>query len=106
MLFSLVGIPLTAGFMAKFYVVWAAINSGMWLLAIVLVISSVIGLYYYLRVVKTMLSPAENESTGTWISKPSRVGFVVLSVLCFLTIFLGVYPSQLIDLIQSISLSF
>ena len=106
MLFSLVGIPLTAGFMGKFYVVWAAISNGMWLLAIVLVISSVIGLYYYLKVIKTMLSTAENKSTGTWISKPSRMGMVVLSVLCILTIFLGVYPSQLIDLIQSISLSF
>jgi len=95
-----------AGFIGKFYVVWAAISNGMWLMAFVLVISSVIGLYYYLRVIKTMLSTPENNSTERWIKKPSRLGFIVLSVLCIFTILLGVFPSPLINLIQSVSLNF
>jgi NADH-quinone oxidoreductase subunit N len=106
MFFSLIGIPLTAGFIGKFYVLWAAISDDLWLLAIVLIISSVIGLYYYLRVIKTMLSRVDDQPLGMWTSNPSRMGFVVLSVLGILLIFLGVYPTQLIDLIQYLHMGF
>src|SRR3546814_7313992 len=49
MLISLAGIPLTAGFIGKFYVAAAGIHAGLWLLVILLVVNSVIGLFYYLR---------------------------------------------------------
>jgi NADH-quinone oxidoreductase subunit N len=106
MFFSLVGIPLTAGFIGKFYVVWAAISNGLWLLVITLVISSVIGLYYYLRVIKTMLSPIEESIPRTASAGLSKLGFVVLSVLGLMVIWFGVFPSQLIALIRSVSVSF
>ena len=48
-LLSLAGIPLTAGFISKFYLVLAGVKSGLWLLAFSLVINSVISLYYYLK---------------------------------------------------------
>jgi NADH-quinone oxidoreductase subunit N len=46
---SLAGIPLTAGFIAKFYIIIAGASTRLWILLIILVINSVIGLFYYLR---------------------------------------------------------
>ncbi|MDA7946603.1 MAG: NADH-quinone oxidoreductase subunit NuoN [Hyphomicrobiaceae bacterium] len=61
LLFSLAGIPPLAGFFAKFYVFLAAINAGLYTLAVIGVLSSVVGAYYYLRIVKIMYfdEPAE-----------------------------------------------
>ena len=54
MLFSLAGIPLTAGFIGKFYILSAGVNSRLWLLVVLLVINSVIGLFYYLRIITAL----------------------------------------------------
>ena len=53
-LFSLAGIPPLAGFFAKFYVFLAAIQAGLYVLAVIGVLASVVGAYYYLRIVKLM----------------------------------------------------
>ena len=53
-LFSLAGLPLGGGFLSKFYLLWAAVNGGVALLALALVFNSVISLFYYARVVKAM----------------------------------------------------
>jgi len=52
LMFSLAGIPPLAGFFAKFYVFLAAIQAGLYLLAVIGVLASVVGAYYYLRIVK------------------------------------------------------
>jgi len=57
-LLSLAGIPLTAGFVAKFYVLAASVDGALWALVLILVVTSVVGLYYYLRVIVAMLSSA------------------------------------------------
>ena len=54
LLFSLAGIPPLAGFFAKFYVFLAAIESGLYVLAVIGVLASVVGAFYYLRIVKIM----------------------------------------------------
>ena len=54
LLFSLAGIPPLAGFVAKYYVFTAAIHAGLFTLAVVGVLSSVVGAYYYLNIVKVM----------------------------------------------------
>jgi NADH-quinone oxidoreductase subunit N len=54
LMFSLAGIPPLAGFWAKWYVFLAAINSGLYVLAVIGVLASVVGAYYYLRVIKIM----------------------------------------------------
>src|SRR5258706_435728 len=54
MLLSLAGIPLTAGFVGKFYLVASGVGTDLWLLVIVLAISSVIGLFYYIKIIATM----------------------------------------------------
>ena len=54
LLFSLAGIPPLAGFFAKFYVFLAAIKAGLYALAVIGVLASVVGAYYYLLIVKIM----------------------------------------------------
>ncbi len=54
LMFSMAGIPPMAGFFAKFYVIFAAVNEGMVILAVIAALSSVVAAYYYLRVVKVM----------------------------------------------------
>ena len=66
-MFSLAGIPPLAGFFAKFYVFLAAIEAQLYALAVIGVVASVVGAYYYLRIVKIMYfdEPAPRRSTAT-----------------------------------------
>ena len=101
-LLSLIGIPLTAGFMGKFFVLTAGVGATMWLLAIVLVISSAIGLYYYLRVIVALFLPVKEESTPRSEYLPSwQMGSLTLFVLMLLLLWMGLYPSPFLSLIQS-----
>jgi NADH-quinone oxidoreductase subunit N len=99
---SLASIPLTAGFAGKFLIVTAGIGSALWLLAISLVASSAIGLYYYLRVIVTMSQrPPEAEQTSAAAPSLSLASGAVLAALTLAVVWLGVYPSPLLDLIQA-----
>ena len=62
LMFSLAGIPPLAGFFAKYFVFLAAVKAGLYALAIIGVVTSVVGAYYYLRIVKIIYfdEPAEN----------------------------------------------
>jgi NADH-quinone oxidoreductase subunit N len=105
MLFSLAGIPLTAGFVGKYYVLSTGIGSHLWWLVIVLIVNSAIGVYYYLRLIVEMFSQADMVTTAT---KPN-VGVLTGVVLAFLTIalvWLGVYPTGIIAAIKASSLVF
>ena len=53
-MFSLAGIPLMSGFFAKLYIFLAAVQAGPWTLAIIGVLTSVVGAFYYIRVIKVM----------------------------------------------------
>ncbi|MDB5000389.1 MAG: NADH-quinone oxidoreductase subunit [Mucilaginibacter sp.] len=94
-LLSLAGIPLTVGFVGKFYILAAGLQSGFWITALILVISSVIGLYYYLRIITTMFAgqksilPEEERANPVFY----MVSIIALSVLSLLIIWFGVYPS-------------
>ena len=99
MLLSLAGIPLTAGFVGKFYVVASGANAALWGLVIILVLSSVIGLYYYLRIIVTLFSqPQEAVDYRSY----SYQGSIVLGILTILLLWLGIYPSSLIHTITSL----
>ncbi len=109
MLLSLAGIPLTAGFVAKFYVITAGTSAAIWLLVFVLIISSVFGLYYYLRVLVAMYSglshghgeEAEGAAGSSLVPKLSLSGGVVLAVLTILLVWVGVYPSTLFHIVHA-----
>jgi NADH-quinone oxidoreductase subunit N len=98
MLFSLAGIPLTAGFMAKFYLVAAGAGSGLWSVIIILIINSVIGLFYYLRIIVSLFARPGEASVS--VSGSSYSGSIVLAVLTILLIWIGVYPVPVIVFIQ------
>ena len=98
-LLSLAGIPLTTGFIAKFYIVFTGINSGLWLLVISLIINSVIGLYYYLRVITALFSPANEEK----LPAISLAGHLVLGIVAVGILWLGVNPEGLVNLITRFS---
>jgi NADH-quinone oxidoreductase subunit N len=94
---SLTGIPLTAGFMSKFYLVLSGVNSGLWLLAISLVINSAISLFYYLRVIRNMFAEVAPRKK---LKIPLSVNLVLL-VLFAGMIVLGLMPSLLMSMIIS-----
>jgi NADH-quinone oxidoreductase subunit N len=73
-MFSLAGIPPLAGFFAKFYVFLAAINAGLFTLAVIGVLTSVVGAYYYLMIVKTMYF---DEPAQSFDSMPGLLRLVV-----------------------------
>ncbi len=97
-LLSLAGIPLTAGFVGKFYVVAAGVERARWALVLVLVGTSAVGLYYYLRVIVTMASPPPGEeSPGQRVPLASRA---VLAVFGLLLLGLGTWPAPAIRWIR------
>ncbi|MEJ2149193.1 MAG: NADH-quinone oxidoreductase subunit N [Chloroflexota bacterium] len=101
-LFSLAGIPLTAGFLGKLYVLLASVGAGLWPLAVSLVASSVIGLYYYLRVIVAMFAqPEAEQGVSPTHPLPSVVEGGTLGVLAVLLVGLGVYPTPIIRLIEA-----
>jgi NADH-quinone oxidoreductase subunit N len=95
MLLSLAGIPLTAGFLGKFYVIAAGASQSRWVLLFTLVVSSTIGLFYYLRILVAMYAQPED----TRLERDSRVlplplpATVALAALTGLVFLLGVYPA-------------
>jgi NADH-quinone oxidoreductase subunit N len=92
LLFSLAGIPPLAGFFAKFYVFLAAIHAGLYALAVIGVLTSVVGAYYYLRIVKIMYFDAPAERF-----EPMPVGLkAVLGVTGVIIIFFFAFPGPLV----------
>jgi NADH-quinone oxidoreductase subunit N len=108
MLLSLAGIPLTAGFVGKFYAILAGARSALWLLVGVLIVTSVIGLFYYLRIIVVMYASPKAYPVGHPVGQPaslaqpaSLTGGVVLAALMLLLLWLGVYPGPMIQAIQA-----
>ena len=99
MLLSLAGLPLTAGFIGKFYIVAAGAAASIWALIIMLVVTSAIGLYYYLRVLFVMYERREPEAPE--FAGVPAAGGVALAALAVLLIWLGIYPGPLVNLIRT-----
>ncbi|WP_432714200.1 NADH-quinone oxidoreductase subunit N [Pedobacter sp.] len=105
-LLSLAGIPLTAGFIGKFFILAGGLEAGYLLTVIVLVLSSVIGLYYYLRIITSMFS---GQNIGGFKQKKTHPIFYMLCVfilaaLTVLILWFGVYPSTIMDFIEDLQL--
>jgi NADH-quinone oxidoreductase subunit N len=104
MLLSLAGIPLTAGFVGKFYVIAAGVNMQEWLLVVMLAVNSVIGLYYYIRIIAIMFEQQTKTETSNIRLNPAIyiVSSVTLAILTVSLIWLGVFPSGLMGIIKSL----
>ncbi len=99
MLFSLAGIPLTVGFVGKFFIVAAGVGTSLWLVVIALAINSVIGLFYYLRIVVALFEQPREAYPAT--PGLSRSGSAVLAALVVMLVWLGVYPGPFIALLRT-----
>ena len=92
LLFSLAGIPPLAGFFAKFYVFLAAIKAGLYVLAVIGVLTSVVGAYYYLAIVKIMYM---DEPVRGFQPVPGLLGFV-LGIAGLINVLFFAYPAPLL----------
>lgn len=105
MLMSLAGIPLTGGFIGKFMVVVAGVESSLWTLIIILIVNSAIGIYYYLRIVAAMFSDAPKELDASRVKVPFS-GQMLMTILTVLLIYFGIFPDNLLSLIDGLVNSF
>ena len=100
-LFSLAGIPPTAGFFAKFYVFSAVVKESMYFLAITGLLSTVISAFYYLRIIKIIYFDPEKEKYDTDYSIGLKIS-LSLSTLLILLYF--IYPSGLVEIVSRINI--
>tara|TARA_R110000772_G_scaffold46507_1_gene106128 strand:+ start:945 stop:2411 length:1467 start_codon:yes stop_codon:yes gene_type:complete len=104
---SLAGIPLTAGFMGKFYVFTNGVEGSLWFLLTLLIIGSAIGLYYYLRLIYIMLQEPVQALKKDPAANAIPFGtHAVLASMTAITIYLGVYPTPMINILQSLAAAF
>ena len=102
---SLAGIPLTVGFIGKFYLFTAGIKGALWLLLAALVIGSGIGIYYYLRVVFVMaMNEVDDKSSPLAQMQFSWLARTVVCLLIFMMLYLGVLPQSLMQYLGGLSL--
>ncbi|MDX5437490.1 MAG: NADH-quinone oxidoreductase subunit N, partial [Pontibacter sp.] len=106
MLLSLAGIPLTAGFVGKFFILAAGVNTSLWLLVVMLAVNSVIGLYYYIKIIAVMFYQT-NAARERQALHPSAylVSGITIALLAILLVYIGVYPTGLMQMIENLTLS-
>ncbi|WP_028081691.1 NADH-quinone oxidoreductase subunit NuoN [Solimonas soli] len=101
MLLSLAGIPLTAGFIGKFYIIAAGLDGHQWWLLGAVVVGSAIGLYYYLRLLISLflLDPSKHRFAAS-LDWAQRAGGIMVLLAMVLMLALGVFPQPFIHLLQ------
>jgi NADH-quinone oxidoreductase subunit N len=93
---SLAGIPPTAGFFAKYYIFFNAINNGNTLLVLLAVIAALIGIYYYFRVIIAMYTKPEQQLVPIPTTLLHRIVLVITTIL---TILFGLFPNLVLQFI-------
>ena len=99
MMLSFAGIPMTLGFIGKFYVVLASVLAMNFLLATVVVIGSGIGLYYYLRVMVVLyMTPPEKPNFDAQVGWEYQLGGLMVLATALLVLIFGIYPAPIMAL--------
>jgi NADH-quinone oxidoreductase subunit N len=94
-MFSLSGLPPTAGFIAKFYIFKTAIESGHTSIALIGILTSIVSVYYYLRVVYYLYMKEPAEGFATVSGGVFAAGALAISMIGILVI--GLFPAPLFD---------
>jgi NADH-quinone oxidoreductase subunit N len=97
-LLSLAGIPPTAGFLGKYYIFLALIQTGHYMLAVIATLYVAVAIYYYFKIVRSMFTREETEKSPLALSAGLRVA---LGVAGFLTLAIGVYPEPFLQLART-----
>lgn len=101
---SLAGIPPTAGFFGKFFLFKAAVDAGLWWLALIGILNAFIALYYYLNVVKYMyLYRSEEDDKPIAVSREALIG---LGIAALVILYLGVSAGPAFDLTRQAASAF
>jgi len=101
MLLSLAGLPLTAGFLGKLSLFMAGMGSRAWYLGVVLAAGSVVGLFYYLKLITEMFRSGGSAEVKGAIRSPVPVpAAAVLAFLTLVTVWLGIYPDPLLAVLR------
>jgi len=98
LLLAQAGVPLTAGFLAKFYVIAAAVESDYWVPAVIAMLTAVVSAFLYLRIVATMYfgDAADAAADGPRVRIPAAAG-VALAVAVIGVLFLGIVPGPVTE---------
>ena len=98
-LLSLLGMPLTAGFMGKILVFRAAVDQGYVVLVVIGVLNTAVSAYYYLRLIIVMFF---RERTTSWLSPPIPASIAIALVLTAAAVlYLGLFPGHVINVLQT-----
>ena len=109
MMLSLAGIPLTMGFIGKFYILSVTMNAGLWWLSAGVIIGSGIALFYYLRVMAVLFMDRPAHARNLNQTAPGdNWATTVIWLLAGATVLMGIYPTPLIELsaLAGLSLGF
>lgn len=107
MMLSLAGIPATAGFIGKFYVITAGVEARQWWALGAVVVGSAIGLYYYLRVLVTSCLPAPGmQRYDAELDWGQQIGGVMVLGMTALVFLIGIFPQPFLELIQAATIAF
>ncbi|MBF0183648.1 MAG: NADH-quinone oxidoreductase subunit NuoN [Magnetococcales bacterium] len=93
-MFSMAGIPPLAGFIAKLYVLMAAVKAGLLTLAVISVIFAAIGAFYYLRIVKIIYFDVAEQPFDMEVSLSHQI---VLAISALIVLVVGIFPGKLLD---------
>jgi NADH-quinone oxidoreductase subunit N len=100
---SLAGIPLTAGFIGKFYIINASIEGAQWALLTALVVGSAIAIYYYLKVIFAMSKIPEDKLEHELASKPRNLSYDFLAAaMLALVLYIGSWPQPVMAFIAGL----
>jgi NADH-quinone oxidoreductase subunit N len=101
---SLGGIPPTAGFFGKFFIFRAAVDAGLWWLALIGILNAFVALYYYLNVVKYMyLYRSDDEEVAIPVSRAAQVGLIIS---IFFVLYLGIFAGSAFEWTRAAAASF
>lgn len=106
MFLSLAGLPLTLGFISKFYLIQISLYSNLWWIITILILGSTIGLYYYLKIIILLyLSPPKKLlKQCVFFNNFCIVNQTIVICSCILILLFGIYPQTLINFIQLIEI--
>jgi NADH-quinone oxidoreductase subunit N len=93
---SLAGIPPLAGFLGKYYIFSEAIKNGYSVLTVLAVLASIVGVYYYFKVILAMYTKPADETD----IKPTLLYSIVMIVCVGMSLLLGIFPGLLMGLIK------
>ncbi|WP_168895709.1 NADH-quinone oxidoreductase subunit N [Enterobacteriaceae endosymbiont of Macroplea mutica] len=104
MLLSLAGLPITIGFIAKFYIILLGLYIKLWYLVIFLILGSVISLYYYLRIIITLYLKPSTLYVINYNIQQNNIFYIniILILITICTLLFGIYPTCIIHIVYKI----